>query len=187
MVKKPPAMQKTQVQSLGPEYPLEEEMATQSSILAWKTPQTEEPGGLQSMGSQSQPDSGVWKDEWEICLEKLGPWRQLTVDWSQGSLLWLHLPKTFWDPPAREGQVRKATENAGLSSHAARNPYGWIFSLFKNSTFFISIYFPLQKLYWSHLYLKKQIKHNLSLSHTLRPSLHGNESTVFLDYKRMIS
>ena len=59
MVKKPPPMQKTQVQSLGPEYPLEEEMATQSSIRAWKTPQTEEPGGLQSMGSQSQPDSGV--------------------------------------------------------------------------------------------------------------------------------
>ena len=46
MVKKPPAMQKTQVQLLGPEDPLEEEMATQSSILAWKIPWTEEPGGL---------------------------------------------------------------------------------------------------------------------------------------------
>ena len=42
------------VQSLGWEGPLEEEMATHSSILAWKAPWTEEPGGPQSMGSQSQ-------------------------------------------------------------------------------------------------------------------------------------
>ena len=40
------------IQSLGQEDPLEEEMATHSSILAWEIPQTEEPGGLQSMGSQ---------------------------------------------------------------------------------------------------------------------------------------
>ena len=40
------------VRSLGGEDPLEEEMATHSSILAWKIPQTEEPGGLQSLGSQ---------------------------------------------------------------------------------------------------------------------------------------
>ena len=44
-------MQETQVQSLGWEAPLEKEMATQSSILAWKIPWTEEHGGLQSMGS----------------------------------------------------------------------------------------------------------------------------------------
>ena len=47
-------MQETWVQSLGGEDPLEEEMATHSSILAWRIPCTEEPGGLQSMGSQSQ-------------------------------------------------------------------------------------------------------------------------------------
>ena len=41
-----------QVQSLGGEDPLEEEVATQSSILAWRIPWTEEPGGLRSMGSQ---------------------------------------------------------------------------------------------------------------------------------------
>ena len=41
-----------QVQSLGQEDPLEEHMATRSSILAWRTPWTEEPGGLQSTGSQ---------------------------------------------------------------------------------------------------------------------------------------
>ena len=42
------------VQSMGQEDPLEEETATQFSIIAWKIPWTEEPGGLQSMGSQSQ-------------------------------------------------------------------------------------------------------------------------------------
>ena len=48
-VKNPPAMQETQVQSLGWEDPLEEGMATHSSILAWRIPWTEEPGGLQSI------------------------------------------------------------------------------------------------------------------------------------------
>ena len=52
MVKNLPAMQETQVWSLGWEYPLEKEMATHSSALAWKIPWTEEPGRLQSMGSQ---------------------------------------------------------------------------------------------------------------------------------------
>ena len=47
-----PAMQESQVQSLGQEDSLEKEIATHSSILAWKIPWTEEPGGLQSMGSQ---------------------------------------------------------------------------------------------------------------------------------------
>ena len=44
--------QEMQIQSLGQEDPLEEEMATHSSILAWKVPWTEEPGGLQFIGSQ---------------------------------------------------------------------------------------------------------------------------------------
>ena len=47
-----PTVQETWVQSLGGEYPLEKKMATHSSILAWRIPWTEEPGGLQSMGSQ---------------------------------------------------------------------------------------------------------------------------------------
>ena len=50
MVKNPPAMQETWVRSLGQEDPLEKEMATHSSILAWEVPRTEEPGRLQSMG-----------------------------------------------------------------------------------------------------------------------------------------
>ena len=49
-VKNPPAMQETQVQSLDWQDPLEEEMATHSSILAWEIPWTEKPGRLQSMG-----------------------------------------------------------------------------------------------------------------------------------------
>ena len=52
MVKNGPAMQETRVQSLGQEDPLEKEMATHSSILAWRIPWTEEPGRLQSTGSQ---------------------------------------------------------------------------------------------------------------------------------------
>ena len=49
-VKNSPATQETQVRSLGQEDLLGEEMATHSSILAWRIPWTEEPGGLQSMG-----------------------------------------------------------------------------------------------------------------------------------------
>ena len=52
LVKNLPAMKETQVLSLGGENPLEKEMATYSSTLAWEIPWTEEPGGLQYMGSQ---------------------------------------------------------------------------------------------------------------------------------------
>ena len=53
-VKNLPAMQETPVRSLGWEDPPEKRVATHSSILAWRIPRTEEPGGLPSMGSQSQ-------------------------------------------------------------------------------------------------------------------------------------
>ena len=95
MVKNLPAMQEIQVQSLGWEDPLKEEVTIHSRILAWRIPWTEEPGGLQSMGSQrvghdwatntftkSQSthclNSGLW--EWrknlpnqkkEFCLDNL--------------------------------------------------------------------------------------------------------------------
>ena len=52
MVKNQSAVQKTQAPFLGQENPLEKEMAIHSSILAWRIPWTEDPGGLQSMGSQ---------------------------------------------------------------------------------------------------------------------------------------
>ena len=50
--KNPPTTQETWVSSLGQEYPMEKEMATHSSILAWEIPWTEEPGGLPSLGSR---------------------------------------------------------------------------------------------------------------------------------------
>jgi len=53
MAKNLPARRETWVPSLGQEDPLEKNMATHSSILAWRIPWTEEPGGLQSMGFQS--------------------------------------------------------------------------------------------------------------------------------------
>ena len=53
VVKNPPANTRAIVQSLGQKDPLEKEMRAHSSILAWETPWTEEPGGLQSMGLQS--------------------------------------------------------------------------------------------------------------------------------------
>ena len=52
LIKNLPAVQETQIQFLGQKDPLEEEMATHSSILAWRIPWAEEPGRLQSMGSQ---------------------------------------------------------------------------------------------------------------------------------------
>jgi len=63
-VKNLPAVQETQVQSLGWEDPLEKEMATHSSILAWKILWTEEPGGLQSMGSQRVGHGWVRNKQW---------------------------------------------------------------------------------------------------------------------------
>ena len=58
-VKRLPTMRETRVRSLGQEDPLEKEMATHSSILAWKIPWTEEPGWLLSMGSQRVGHDGV--------------------------------------------------------------------------------------------------------------------------------
>ena len=57
VVKNPPAVKETQVPSLGREDLLEEEMTTHSNILAWRIPWTEEPGGLQPMGSQRVRDN----------------------------------------------------------------------------------------------------------------------------------
>ena len=59
MVKDPPAMQETQIQSLGQEDPLEKGMVTHSSILAWEIPWTEEPDRPQSTGSISPKESNM--------------------------------------------------------------------------------------------------------------------------------
>ena len=67
-VKNLPAMRETWVQSLRGENPLEEEMAIHSSILTWKIPWTEDPGGLQSMGSKSLswPWLRAWQWMWRV-------------------------------------------------------------------------------------------------------------------------
>ena len=62
-VKNLSAMQEMWVQSLGWEDPLEKEMATHSSILDWRIPRTEEPGGLQSVGSQSWTQPSNFRPE----------------------------------------------------------------------------------------------------------------------------
>ena len=68
MVKNLPAVQKTWVQSLGWEDPLETGMATHSSILAWSIPWTEEPGGLPSMGLRTVGDNFATKPPWPCLL-----------------------------------------------------------------------------------------------------------------------
>ena len=64
-VKNPPAMQETQVLSLGRDYPLGKDMANHSSTLAWRIPWTEEPAGLQSMGlHRVRHDGATNNSEW---------------------------------------------------------------------------------------------------------------------------
>ena len=72
-------MQETQVRSLGWEDPLQKEMGTHSSILAWEIPWTEEPGDLQSMGSQRVGHNLVTKQQ-----------QQININYIKGGLLlWL--------------------------------------------------------------------------------------------------
>ena len=70
MVKRLPAMGETQVWSLGQEDPLEKEMATHSSMLAWKIPWMEEPGWLQSMGSQRVGQDWATSLHFTSCLKR---------------------------------------------------------------------------------------------------------------------
>ena len=84
VVKNPPAMQETQVWYLGWEDPLEKGMATPSSILAWRIPRTEEPGGLQSTGLQRV--AHIWATNTPGSLACLGP------SWALYLILYLY----FW-------------------------------------------------------------------------------------------
>ena len=72
VVKKKPAKEETWLHSLGPEDPQEKEMATHSSVLAWETPWTEEPGGLQSMGHKRVRHDLATKQQQRLC--SLGCW-----------------------------------------------------------------------------------------------------------------
>ena len=90
-VKNLPAMQETQIRSLGREDLLEKEMATHSSILAWRIPWTEEPGKVQSLGSQR-----VWHD-WSnlVCNIRSTPLPlifRVPVSWTQTAIYSLFTP-----------------------------------------------------------------------------------------------
>ena len=84
-VKNLPAMQETPVQSPGREDPLEKEMATRFSILAWRIPWTEEPGGLQSVGSQRVSPDWV-TNTFTFTFEYLGVW----IGWAIVFMIMLH-------------------------------------------------------------------------------------------------
>ena len=101
MVKNLHAMQETQVQSMGWEDPLEKGMATHSSILAWRIPWAEEPGELQSMGSQRG------RHDWVTKLSTGSLWD------SQGALV-------VKNPPANAGDVR----DVGWIPRSERSPRG---------------------------------------------------------------
>ena len=91
VVKNPPTTQETQGRSLGWEDPLEEEMATHSSVPAWKTPWTEEPGGLQSMGVTKRVRHGWRTKQTPIeAAETVPVWSK---DWSRGRERWRRLWK----------------------------------------------------------------------------------------------
>ena len=77
-LKRLPLMQETWVQSLGREDPLEKEMATHSSILAWRIPWMEEPGGLQSTGSQRVGHD--WATSLHFLLKRNGKSLEITRD-----------------------------------------------------------------------------------------------------------
>ena len=75
MVKNLPVMQETRVWFLGWEDPLEKRVATHSSILAWRIPWTEGPGGLQSFGSHKESDTTEWLTLWLFTFYPCTGWR----------------------------------------------------------------------------------------------------------------
>ena len=73
-------MQETQLRSLHGKDPLEKETATHSSFLAWEIPGTEEPGGVQSMGLQSQTRLSMHTQAWEVGFPERGRYVQFMGD-----------------------------------------------------------------------------------------------------------
>ena len=111
--------QETQVWSLGQEDPLEEEMAAQSSILAWRIPWTEEPGRLQSRGSQSQRWLSNWAHTKKIDLvDKQKNWKwqsRREQNLLKGSSLsfWVETSLKYW--PVSYRKFDKFSRTWGLS------------------------------------------------------------------------
>ena len=111
-------MQKTWVQSLGWEDPLEEGMATHSSILAWRIPWTEEPGGLQSIWSQSAGHD--WSD-WTCTHTHTQIYNySLSTPWRPGSVHYGSKDSPLFKPGVRKGQIGRANvPSRGSRAHQA--------------------------------------------------------------------
>ena len=110
MVKNPSALQEMGVPSLGQADPLEEERSTLSSILAWRIPWTEEPGGLQPMGSIRVGHDLLTKPPLPLQLkQEQATWMDHTCNWPITNIqqifmysLSLHIPVSFGAPPATD-------------------------------------------------------------------------------------
>ena len=121
MVKCLPTMQDTQVRSLGREEILEKEMATHSSILSWRIPWTEEPGGLQSMGLKELDTIerlhflSPYPPPWPLLISP-GAFKCTLSRGTQHSPKLLHCPYAFVFSCQLLKLLRKAAVNAGSSS-----------------------------------------------------------------------
>ena len=122
-VKNLPAVQEFRVRSLGWEDPVEKEMATHSSILAWKISWTEEPGGLQSMGSQRVRHD--WATNTYLLTMRI-PYREiLPSQQSEGRLLWgsVHWTELWRMSRHQLGQV--AENGEGRNDLPGRKEWMW--------------------------------------------------------------
>ena len=101
-------MQETRVRSLGQEDPLEKEMATYPSILAWEIPWMEEPGGLLSMGSHRVGHD--WSDLAAAAFPRLPPWlsgKESTCQCRRLQSLWVQ--SLGWEDPLEEKMVTRSS------------------------------------------------------------------------------
>ena len=111
MVKSMPTKQETGVQTLSQEDPLEKEMTTHSSILAWEIPWTEEPGGLQSMGSQRVRHN-------------------LATEQEQGAhMVWFSLVMLLQPEPQVSQVLMRVTNQHTYSHSIPRQPFCFSFSV----------------------------------------------------------
>ena len=119
VVKNPPAKQETQVWSLGWEDPMENETATHSSILAWGIPWTEEPGGLQSIGSQRVGHNLVKVPQ--LCLTLCDP-MDYTAHWIHQARIveWVDFPFSMGSSQPRDQTQVSHIEGRFFTSWATR-------------------------------------------------------------------
>ena len=124
MVKNLPAMQETQVRSLGREYPLEKGMATHCGILAWRIPRTYEPGALQSIGLQR--DGHVWatnttttttKEPDTLVLPTSPSWTLRTAKWRSPPFAEEDTEAQSWQQPV-SCRIHIWAPNSALITHA---------------------------------------------------------------------